>query len=65
MHDRALYVAIGRSLLPITLGLFVPPAGCSPEQVKSENRPPATKHLKYIDELIKKGAAKESAGKAR
>jgi hypothetical protein len=65
MHDRALCVAIGRSLPPIMLGLFLSPAGCSPEPVESENRPPATKHLKYIDELMKKGAAKESGGKAR
>jgi hypothetical protein len=63
MHDRAPCVAIGRSLLPITLGLFLSPAGCSPEPVKSEKRPPATKHLKYIEELQKKGAAKEAAGK--
>ncbi len=65
MHNRAFCIALGRSLLPITLGLFLSPAGCSPEQVKSEHRPPATKHLKYIEELQKKGAAKELPGKGR
>ena len=61
MHDRAFCVAIGRSLLPITLGLFLSPTGCSPEPVKSENRPPATKHLKYIEELHEEGGGESVA----
>ena len=65
MHDRALFVSIGRSLLPLTLGLFLSPAGCSPEQDKSENRAPATKNLQHIEEILKKGAAKASAAKGR
>jgi hypothetical protein len=63
MHERALFVVIGRSLLPVTLGLFLSPAGCSPEQDKSENRAPATKNLQHIEELLKKGAVKASPGK--
>jgi hypothetical protein len=65
MHDRALCVVIVRSLLPIMLGLFLSPTGCSPEPVTSENRPPATKHLKYIEELQKKAAPSKSAGNVR
>ena len=65
MHERARFVAIGRSLMPVAMGLYLTPAGCSPEPAKSENRPPATKHLKYIEEIMKKGEAKASPEKGR
>ncbi len=58
MHECALRVFLRRSLLvALMLGLSLSAAGCSPEPALTENRAPATKHLKYIDELQKKGAA--------
>jgi hypothetical protein len=43
------------------LGLSLSAAGCSPEPAPTEKRAPATKHLKYIEELQKKGAATKSS----
>jgi hypothetical protein len=64
MHDHALRVLLGRSLLALMLGLSLSAAGCSSETAPSEKRVPATKHLKYIDELQNKGAATKSSPKA-
>ncbi len=57
MQNCALRVSPGPSLLALMLGLSLLAAGCSPETGSTEKRAPATKHLKYIDELVKKGAA--------
>jgi hypothetical protein len=56
MHDCALRVSLKRSRLPILLSASLLAAGCSTDVVEPEKRPPATKHLKYIEELQKKGA---------
>ena len=56
MYYCAPRVSPGRSLLVLMLGLSLSTAGCSPSPTSTEKRPPATKHLKYIDELVKKGA---------
>ena len=61
MHDCACRLSSGRSLLALLLGLSLSVAGCSPETAPAEKRAPATKHLKYIEELQKKGAAPKSS----
>ena len=61
MHDWALRVSPGRSLLALLVGLSLSTAGCSPKPTSTEKRPPTTKHLKYIDELLKKGAAPKTS----
>ncbi len=43
------------------LGLSLTAAGCSDETSTTEKRIPATKHLRYIEELQKKGAATKSS----
>ena len=66
MNDCALCVLSGRSVLALLLGLSLWAAGCSSEPALTEKRAPATKHLKYIDELVKKGAQTTgSPGKVR
>ena len=57
MRDCALRVLQRRSLVVLMLGFSLSAAGCSPEPALTEKRTPATKHLKYIDELQKKGTA--------
>jgi hypothetical protein len=61
MHDRALFNSMRGSRLPIVLGLSVLAAGCSTDGVEPEKRPPATKHLKYIEDLQKKAVPTKEA----
>jgi hypothetical protein len=61
VHDRAFFVSLRRSRLHILLGLSLLTAGCSSETAPAEKRAAATKHLKYIEELQKKGAATKSS----
>jgi hypothetical protein len=61
MYDCALCISLGRWRPALILGLSLSAVGCSSETAPTEKREPATKHLKYIEELQKKGAAPASS----
>jgi hypothetical protein len=67
MRDRAFCAVFRPSILLVQMGLILSAAGCSPEgNAGTENRPPATRQLKHIEELQKKSAPTgKTADKAR
>ena len=55
-----------RLLVAFLVALSLSIAGCSSETAPTEKRGPTNKHLKYIEELTKKGTApKGQPGKGR
>ncbi len=63
MYVCARTSSAGRFLLTLLMGCSLSAGGCSSGTAPTENRPPATKHLKHIESLIKKGAEPKSSPK--